>query len=86
MLCKNVNGSLVRIEATLKVVNDKLDALAAADNERVTWDAHDRHKAECRNELEKIKGRPSWAVATIIGLLSTGLATTLTLLLTGVIK
>lgn len=86
LLCKNVNGSLGRIESSLKTVNTKLDALVEADNLRVTWEAHDRHKEECKKELDKLKGRPSWAVVAIGGFLSTGLATTLTLLLTHAIK
>jgi len=86
MLCRNVNGSLGRIEASLRGVNEKLDALGEADNERVTWEAHDRHKAECKIEMDKLKGRPSWGVALIITTLTGGLVTTLTLLLTGVIR
>jgi hypothetical protein len=86
LMCRAVNGSLVRIEAGLKDVNTKLDVLTEADNQRVTWEAHDRHKEECAKKMEKLQGRPSWAVALVITTLSGGLVTTLTLILTGVIK
>jgi hypothetical protein len=86
LMCRAVNGSLIRIEAGLKDVNAKLDALGEADNQRVTWEAHDRHKLDCKEEISKLKGRPSWGIALAITTLSGGLATTLTLLLTGVIK
>lgn len=52
MFCKNVNGSLGRIEKA----------------------------------VEKLSGRPSWGITFGISFLSTGLATTLTLILSGVIK
>ena len=86
LMCKSVNGSLFRIEAAVKDVNLKLDALGEADNQRTTWDAHNKQVAECKETLGKLQGRPSWAITAIIGALGTGLATTLTLLLTGVIK
>ena len=86
LLSKGINGSLVRIESTLRDVNAKLDNLADADNLRVTWEAHDRHKEECKKTIERLQGRPSWFIALVITTLTGGLVTTLTLLLTGVIK
>ncbi len=51
-------------------IEAKIDGLTACVQDRVTWEAHDRHKAECREEFLRLRGRPSWAVAIILTLLS----------------
>lgn len=90
MFCRATNGGIARIEKAqiegAAGVNEKLDQIISMLGERVTWEAHDRHKAECKIEMDKLKGRPSWGIALIITTLTGGLGTTLTLLLTGVIR
>lgn len=90
---QELNGTLRRIEATgaetreeVRGIRRELTELRECVHTRVPWEDFNKHKEDDAEEHKSLNGRPSWAVTAIIGALGTGLATTLTLLLTGVIK
>lgn len=85
LFCRQQNGSLRRIEASLETINCKLDALGEAINQRVTWEAHDRRKQECREEIARFRNRPSWAVAVVVAFFSSATVSLLVLVLSRVI-
>lgn len=80
------NGTLKRIEEGIGNLSEKIDCLREELNLRVTWDAYDRHKQECKEELRRLRGRPSWAVALILTFLSSSVTSLLVLVLTHAIR
>jgi len=86
LFCRQQNGSLKRIETSLATINNKLDGITQETNERVTWEAHDRHKEDCKQEFSRLRGRPSWAVAFVLTFLCSACASMLVLVLTGVLR
>lgn len=81
MFCNQQRESSQRIEAGLTLINNKLDGMTTCVNDRVTWEAHDRHRQECKEEFVKLRGRPSWAVVAIFGFLQAAFFTVLTMYL-----
>ena len=78
--CAQQNGSLNRIESMVNNgfagIHAKLDAMADAINQRVTWEAYDRQKTECKQEFGKLRERlsPGMTLAlTLLCSLTTGL-------------
>jgi hypothetical protein len=65
-----------------RILGEKIDSLM---NGRVTWEAYDRHKDDCKKEMDRIKNRPSWTVCFILGGLLTISVTLTSLMLSGIL-
>ena len=85
MFCQQQRESSQRIEASLAVINEKIDGMTQGMNARVTWEAHDRHRRECNEEFHKLRGRPSWAIVGMFGLMSSTIAGLIILIVANVI-
>ncbi|MDY6796948.1 MAG: hypothetical protein SWK76_16950 [Actinomycetota bacterium] len=89
LFCTQQNDNVKEIKDLVSTgfagVNEKLDSLKDDMSERVTWDAHDRHKQECKDRWDKLEKRWPVPVVVLMSLLTSIVVGLTVLLVTGVI-